>query len=90
MDFSIAVSDHKRRRCVSFALSFGVESCYLGGVERIVHKARDFAEAEAWDAFQHRAMTPEDRMRAAKEIRDRVFPGKNLDIREWHRSQKGQ
>jgi hypothetical protein len=58
-------------------------------VERIVHKSKSFAEADAWDAAQHAAMTPEERMRAAKEIRDRLFPGKNPDIREWHRMKKG-
>jgi hypothetical protein len=52
-------------------------------VERIVHKSQSFEEADAWDASQQRAMSPNERMRAAKEIRDRVFPGPNPDIREW-------
>jgi hypothetical protein len=61
---------------------------YTGGVERIVHKSKSFKEADAWDAAQHRAMSPNERMRAAKEIRDRVFPGPNPDIREWHRRKR--
>lgn len=58
-------------------------------MERIVHKARNFEEAEKWDIQQHISMTPQERMRAAREIRDRMFPGKQPDVREWHRSQKG-
>jgi hypothetical protein len=58
-------------------------------VERVVHKASSFVEAEAWDVVQHREMTPAERMRAGKEIRDRVFPGKNPDIKEWHRKKNG-
>jgi hypothetical protein len=57
-------------------------------VERIVHKSQSFAEADAWDASQQRAMSPNERMRAAKQIRDRVLPGPNPDIREWHRRKK--
>jgi hypothetical protein len=63
---------------------------YSKRVERIVHKARSFREADAWDISQHRAMTPNERMRAAREIRERVFPGPNPDIREWHRRKRDE
>ena len=66
-------------------LSSTTQTAYIQSVERIVHKSQSFEEADAWDASQHRAMSPNERMRAAKEIRDRVFPGPNPDIREWHR-----
>ena len=58
-------------------------------MERIVHKAKSFAEADAWEAAQQRAMSPDERLRAAKEIKDRLFPGKNPDIKEWHRKKNG-
>jgi hypothetical protein len=57
-------------------------------MERVVHKAKSFAEADEWEIRQHLAMTPRERMRAARIIKDRLFPGKNPDVREWHRSQK--
>jgi hypothetical protein len=57
-------------------------------VERIVHKAASFAEANEWEIRQHLELTPQQRMRAAKAIKERMFPGRNVDIREWHRSQK--
>jgi hypothetical protein len=57
-------------------------------VERIVHKAANFKEADEWEIQQHLAMTPQERMRVAKAIKERMFPGKNPDVREWHRSQK--
>jgi hypothetical protein len=71
-------------------LSSNVHIRYGECVERVVHKARGFEEAEAWDVSQHRAMSPNERMRAAKEIRDRVFPGPNPDIREWHRRKRSE
>jgi hypothetical protein len=57
-----------------------------GGVERVVHKAKGFREAEAWDIEQQVAMTPAERIRAAKVLRDRVYPANAKDVREWHRS----
>jgi hypothetical protein len=55
-------------------------------VERIVHKARNFAEAHALELRQNLAITPQERMRAAKAIKDRMFPGRNPDVREWHQN----
>jgi hypothetical protein len=54
-------------------------------MERIVHVARDFREARAWDIEQHLAMTPEQRQRAAKELRDRVYGANCPDVREADR-----
>ncbi len=34
-------------------------------MKRIVHKAKDFKEAEEYDIMQHRALTPEQRQRIA-------------------------
>jgi hypothetical protein len=71
-------------------LSSSPQTPYSETVERIVHKSQSFAEAEAWDISQHHAMSPNERMRAARQIRDRVFPGPNPDIREWHRRKKNE
>ena len=57
------------------------------GMERVVHKANGFKEAEEWDIQQQVAMTPEQRLRAAKELRDRVYPADSKDIRAWHNKQ---
>jgi len=53
-------------------------------MERVIHKANSFAEADMWDQAQQRAMTPEQRMRIAKALRDRFFPYPRKDLREWH------
>lgn len=54
-------------------------------MKRVVNKAVDHKAASEWDVKQHLAMTPAERMRAAKELRDRVYPKDSKDIREWHR-----
>jgi hypothetical protein len=53
-------------------------------MERVVHKAKSFKEAEDWDIEQQVAMTPEQRLRAAKELRDRVYPATAKDVRACH------
>jgi hypothetical protein len=53
-------------------------------MERVVHKAGSFSEAKAWDIRQQRAMTPQERIRASRELRKRAFPGPVKDIRECH------
>jgi len=52
-------------------------------MERVVHKAQGFKEAEEWDIEQQVSMTPEQRMRAAKELRDRFYPNAK-DVRACH------
>ncbi len=48
----------------------------------IAHKATSFQEADAWNITQHIQMTPEERQKAAKELRDRCY-GKNApDVRD--------
>ncbi len=53
-------------------------------MERVINKAGSFAEADMWDQAQQRAMTPEQRMRIAKALRDRFFSCPRKDLREWH------
>ena len=59
-------------------------------MERIAKKSKTFREAEIWDRQQYREMTPTERMRAARQIRDLLFPGKQPDVREWHLTKKSR
>lgn len=48
----------------------------------ILHKAKSFQEADAWDIAQHIQMTSEERQKVAKQLRDRYY-GKNApDVRD--------
>jgi predicted Fe-S protein YdhL (DUF1289 family) len=51
-------------------------------MERIGHKARGFDEAHRWEIEQYRAMTPDERRRVAKALRDRVFGSQCPDVRD--------
>ncbi len=53
-------------------------------MERIVHIAKNFEEAEQWDIEQNLAMTPEERLKAAKELKDRVYGKNPPDVREFY------
>jgi hypothetical protein len=53
-------------------------------MERVIHKAKSFKEADEWDIQQQVAMTPEQRLRAARELRDRVYPANAKDVRACH------
>ena len=55
-------------------------------MERVVHKSSSHEEARRWDVQQHVSMTPEERMRAARELKGRAFPPDAMDVRAWHRS----
>lgn len=55
-------------------------------MEREANKARSFAEAEQWNLQQLWAMTPEERLAIAKELRDRVYGADAPDIRASERS----
>lgn len=55
-------------------------------MERLGHKSRDFAAAARWDIEQHVRMSPEERLRAARILKDRVYPADARDVRECHRS----
>jgi len=56
-------------------------------MERVVHRASNHAEARAWDIEQHVSMTPEERLRAARVLKDRAYPRDSKDVRECHRSE---
>ena len=55
-------------------------------MERMVHKASSHEEARRWDIEQQVSMVPEQRLRAARELKNRAFPRDAKDVRAWHRS----
>ena len=54
-------------------------------MERVVHKSRSFEEADRWDIQQQVQMTPRERMRVARQLKDRAYPPDSEDVRECHR-----
>ncbi len=53
-------------------------------MKRIYHKAKNFKDAENWDILQQINMTPENRQRAAEELRKRVYGVKTIDLKQAH------
>lgn len=51
-------------------------------IDRVVHATNSFADAEEWDVLQHIGMTPEERRRAARELRRRVYGDQRPDVRD--------
>jgi hypothetical protein len=51
-------------------------------MKRICNKAKNFKEAEEWDIEQQLRMTPEERQDAAKDLRERVYGRKAMDVKE--------
>lgn len=51
-------------------------------MKRIVHKSRDFREVELWDIKQQVSLSPEERQKAAKELKARVFGNQTKDVRD--------
>lgn len=56
-------------------------------MDRIVRKSLSHIDAASWDIKQHLSMTPEERLRAARTLKDRAFPADAKDIRACHRSE---
>jgi lipase chaperone LimK len=53
-------------------------------MEPIVHKSKNFQEAEKYDIHQHTQMSPSDRQAVAKELRERYFGKSTSDVRASH------
>lgn len=51
----------------------------------ILHKARNFQEAEKYDINQHTGMSSSERLAAAKKLRDRYYGKNPPDVRAAHR-----
>ena len=54
-------------------------------MERTVNKTTSFAAAREWEIEQEVAMTPLERLRAARALKQRVYPAASPDVRECHR-----
>lgn len=53
-------------------------------MERIVHKSMSFEEAKEWDIEQALLMSPDERLAAAKVLRDRFYSPDSPDVRACH------
>jgi hypothetical protein len=51
---------------------------------RVVHVAHGFRQAREWEILQEIAMTPGQRQRAAKALKERVYGHDAPDVREAH------
>lgn len=56
-------------------------------MERVVHKTTSHEEARRWDIEQQTSMTPEERLRAARDLKERAYPAGAKDVRACHRSE---
>jgi hypothetical protein len=54
-------------------------------MKRIVHKSTSHEEATGWDVEQQVSMTPQERLAAARTLKDRVYPPDARDVRAGHR-----
>lgn len=57
-------------------------------MERVVNISKTFADADAWDIRQHRSMSPQERMLAARALKDKLYGKDAKDVRECHRTSK--
>ena len=62
----------------------GSAPAYDETMERVVNIARSHKEADEWDIRQQVAMSPQERLRASRELRRRAYPPPNKDVRECH------
>jgi len=53
-------------------------------MERVVHIARSFEEADRYDRAQSRQLTANERIKISRRLQRRVFGNNCIDIREWH------
>jgi hypothetical protein len=61
----------------------------MRAMEREAHECRSFTEADAHDLRQLWAMTPEQRLEAAKVLRDRAYGADAPDVRAAERAKSG-
>ena len=58
-------------------------------MEKIVKISKSFKEAEEWDIEQQINMTPQERQRAAKELKERVYGKDVKDVRDFYKKEDG-
>ena len=54
-------------------------------MDRVVHISKGHEDARRWDVEQQTSMTPRERLRAARELKERAFPSDAKDVRACHR-----
>jgi len=54
-------------------------------MERVGHKSRNVQEAKDWEIAQYQRMTLAQRVRVARALKRRAYPGPQQDVRSWHR-----
>ncbi|MBN1879885.1 hypothetical protein JW823_07215 [bacterium] len=54
-------------------------------MERICNVAKNHREAGEWDIKQNLRLTPNERMKIARILRERVFGKNTKDVREWNK-----
>ena len=52
-------------------------------MKRIVNIAKNFKEAEVWDIKQQVDMTTQERMEAARILRNNYYGKKTVSLRQW-------
>ncbi|MBC8180928.1 hypothetical protein H8E88_07375 [candidate division KSB1 bacterium] len=52
-------------------------------MKRVVNIAKNFKEAEEWDIEQQVNMTPQERMEAARILRENFYGKKIVSLRKW-------
>ncbi len=55
-------------------------------MKRVVKISKSFEEADEWDIEQQINMTPQERQKAAKELKERVYGENAEDVREYYRN----
>ena len=55
-------------------------------MERVVHIAKSHKEADEWDLQQQIAMTPQERIRAVRELQRQFYPQPAKDVRACHKT----
>ncbi len=54
-------------------------------MERVVNKSTSHQEAARWDVEQQVSMTPQQRLAAARILKERAYPRGAKDVRACHR-----
>ena len=50
-------------------------------MKRLLHKAKNHREAQKWDVLQQIMMSPEERQKLAKKLKQRFYGSKVPDVR---------
>ena len=51
-------------------------------MKKVVNKTKSFQKADQWDVSQNTALTLKERLRIAEQLKQRVYTGKEPDVRK--------